>query len=166
MEKYNTDYQYYCPKCGDMHFISNDNNKCVICGTDMIETPHEYDLSKNFMDEIMKMGWKDNKHILCEKEQSFFDEVISKSPEFDINLYNNRDSIMKQREQNFNATIEHGKAILEAKNHKPKCPYCGSTNLSKISAVRRAVKTSLFGIFGAIDDAGKTYQCNDCKCKF
>ena len=47
-----------------------------------------------------------------------------------------------------------------------KCPYCQSTNTSKITLTKRAVKVGLFGIFGAIDDAGKTYKCNGCGCKF
>lgn len=48
----------------------------------------------------------------------------------------------------------------------PKCPTCGSTNVSKITVTKRAVKVGLFGIFGAIDDAGKTYKCDGCGCKF
>lgn len=46
------------------------------------------------------------------------------------------------------------------------CPYCKSTNTKKITVTQRAVKTGLFGIFGAIDDAGKTYKCGNCGCKF
>ena len=46
------------------------------------------------------------------------------------------------------------------------CPYCQSINTSKITVTKRAVKVGLFGIFGAIDDAGKTYKCNGCGCKF
>lgn len=46
------------------------------------------------------------------------------------------------------------------------CPYCQSTNTSKITLTKRAVKVGLFGIFGVIDDAGKTYKCNGCGCKF
>ena len=48
----------------------------------------------------------------------------------------------------------------------PKCPTCGSTNLSKISFTKKIVKTSLFGVLGAVDDAGKTYKCGNCGCKF
>lgn len=46
------------------------------------------------------------------------------------------------------------------------CPYCQSTDTKKITVTQRAVKTGLFGIFGAIDDAGKTYKCGNCGCKF
>ncbi len=46
------------------------------------------------------------------------------------------------------------------------CPICQSTNLSKISIAKKAVKIGFFGIFGAIDDAGKIWRCNSCGSKF
>ena len=48
----------------------------------------------------------------------------------------------------------------------PKCPVCGSTSLKKITLTTRAVKTAAFGTIGAIDDAGKTYKCENCGSKF
>lgn len=47
----------------------------------------------------------------------------------------------------------------------PKCPICGSKNLSKLSTADKIVKIGLFGIFG-MGDNGKTYKCNDCGAKF
>ena len=47
----------------------------------------------------------------------------------------------------------------------PKCPICQSTNLSKITAVQKAGKIALFGIFG-MGDNGKTWRCNNCGSKF
>ncbi len=47
----------------------------------------------------------------------------------------------------------------------PQCPICQSTDLSKISSVWKAARIGLFGIFGA-DDIGKTWECNNCGCKF
>ena len=46
------------------------------------------------------------------------------------------------------------------------CPYCQSTTVSKITVTKKAMKIGLFGIFGVIDDAGKTYKCDSCGCKF
>lgn len=48
---------------------------------------------------------------------------------------------------------------------KPKCPYCGSDHLSKISTVKKAAKIELFGLFGA-GDLGKTWRCDNCGGKF
>ena len=47
----------------------------------------------------------------------------------------------------------------------PKCPYCGSDHLSKISTVKKAAKIELFGLFGA-GDLGKTWRCDNCGGKF
>ena len=52
------------------------------------------------------------------------------------------------------------------KNCILKCPICGSTNINKISVGSRAVKTAVFGVVGDIDDAGKTYKCDNCGSKF
>lgn len=30
----------------------------------------------------------------------------------------------------------------------------------------RVVKTAIFGVAGAVDDAGKTYKCDNCGSKF
>ena len=62
--------------------------------------------------------------------------------------------------------IAYNNQVAREWQNKPKCPTCGSTNLSKITVTKRAVKVGLFGIFGAIDDAGKTYKCDSCGCKF
>lgn len=44
------------------------------------------------------------------------------------------------------------------------CPYCHSTNTTKISATSKAVSTALFGIFGT--KRYNQYHCNDCKSDF
>lgn len=53
----------------------------------------------------------------------------------------------------------------EANSHVPKCPICGSTDLTQISTVKKAAKVATFGIYGA-GDIGKTWRCNNCKSKF
>lgn len=56
-------------------------------------------------------------------------------------------------------------ARKEALHPTPKCPICGSSRLTKISAVTKAAKVSAFGILGA-GDIGKTYKCNNCGARF
>lgn len=48
----------------------------------------------------------------------------------------------------------------------PKCPICQSTNIKKITFAKKATKTFFFGFLGAVDDAGKTYKCENCGSKF
>lgn len=45
-----------------------------------------------------------------------------------------------------------------------KCPYCSSTNTSKISMVDRVVSTGLFGI--GSKKIGKQWHCNKCNSDF
>lgn len=46
---------------------------------------------------------------------------------------------------------------------KPKCPMCGSTNISKISTFSRASSIVGFGILSK--KIGKQWKCNNPKCK-
>ena len=52
----------------------------------------------------------------------------------------------------------------EQEQNTPKCPYCHSTNVQKISVTSKAVNTALFGIFGT--KRHKNYHCNNCKSDF
>ncbi len=149
-----SEYEYYCPRCGDLHFLTDETNKkCSVCGHEMLETPHEYNLSQTFSDELLELGWRENGHLFDEKEQRLFDEIISKSPEFDIDLYNNKDSIKEQKYQEF-------KQLLESPIGKVKCPYCHSTNTTKISIGDRYIGTVNFAAFG------KQWHCNSCGSDF
>lgn len=66
-----------------------------------------------------------------------------------------------ERMRNHNA-----RSVEIATANKPKCPTCGSYSISKITVTKKATKTFLFGIFGAMDDAGKTWKCNKCGSKW
>ena len=91
-------------------------------------------------------GTYDEVHSFCENHPE-----LKESPEFSIEAYNKRINYVP---------VEYGNSS------SAKCPTCQSTNISKITVTKKAVKIGLFGIFGAIDDAGKTYKCNKCGCKF
>lgn len=47
----------------------------------------------------------------------------------------------------------------------PKCPYCNSTDLSKISGLSKAGSVALWGIF-AVGKVSKQWHCNNCKSDF
>lgn len=49
-------------------------------------------------------------------------------------------------------------------DNRPKCPTCGSNNISKISTTKRLITTGLFGL--ASSDIGKTMKCNKCGYKW
>ena len=44
---------------------------------------------------------------------------------------------------------------------KPKCPTCGSTDLSKVSTMSKAGSVFMWGLFS--QKVKKTWHCNNCK---
>lgn len=139
----------YCNKCGRVVSLLKKelNEPCEYCQNITQPVPDEYlNDSKIF--------------IKPDLEQQFIDEYIKSSPEFDQYLFDHRDEDLSKRRMENRAKLEHGKAILEEKSRVPKCPCCGSTNISQIGAVSRVVSTSFFGL--ASNKIGKTHKCNNC----
>lgn len=49
--------------------------------------------------------------------------------------------------------------------HAVTCPYCGSTNVSKITDLQKGVNLAVFGIF-ALPKMQGNWKCNHCKSRF
>ena len=111
---------------------------CKICGSKM-----------NYLIEN-----EGRKSLFCDSCNHFEDIYVSEE------LQQKWDNEAKEKEQ---AEIN---AKIQANTNVPKCPICGSANIKKITLGSRAVKTAVFGVVGAVDDAGKTYRCNNCGSKF
>lgn len=45
--------------------------------------------------------------------------------------------------------------------HKPRCPYCNSENLTRITSFDKAVNIAMFGILG--NKRKYQWHCNNCK---
>lgn len=140
-----------CPECKKM--ISDKATMCPNCGFPINkiqkqnDNDHEalYVLHQNgILDFYKKIGEIHNLNTLTEIKE-YIDKNPNLKKEYDLAVSNNKKT-------DFNNT--------------PKCPTCGSTNIQKISTTERAVKTALFGVIGAVDDAGKTYKCENCGSKF
>lgn len=142
---------YYCKKCGRL--IQNSWNdeefRCDCCQTITNPVPSE------LLDKDLDCFFKDD-----ETERQFINEYIKTSPEFDQYLFDHRDEILAKQSEEFNAKMEHGKAILDEKNRVSKCPSCGSSNVSKIGVTGRAASFALVGF--ASSKIGKTHKCNHC----
>ncbi len=144
-------YQYYCPKCGQIHFIDYASKEvCLVCGTKMQETPHEYNFTEEKADE--------DYDLFEQAQKKFVDEVVSKLPEFDRELYNNRDKILQRRSDDFHAMMENYRNAV-------KCHYCGSTNVQKITLMSKAIHNSIFGIW-SLGRNTKEFHCNNCGADF
>lgn len=151
-----------CPECGKE--ISDKSDKCIHCGFPLIETKNticningkEYDLSfilefykeqpdgkvkliSNFM-KMTNCGLKDAKDVI---------DKILETNEIPKVL------ILKQQEQ-----VQESRTADNAIH----CPYCNSTNVSKISGLSKASSVVMFGIFSR--KVHKQWHCNSCKSDF
>ena len=147
------EYAYYCPKCGQCHFISYGSNEmCLVCNTRMIQSPSKYNLTQSC--------WLQSDKEFKQNQQRLFNEIIRKSPEFDIDLYNNKDSTLKQRKE----SIDYENSALEEVYPKVECPYCHSTNTKKIGWLERLGSAELWGLGSS--KIGKQFHCNNCGADF
>lgn len=56
--------------------------------------------------------------------------------------------------------IQTDRARKQNSSSTPKCPSCGSSNVSKIGVVNRVVSTTMLGL--ASSKIGKTHKCKNC----
>lgn len=138
----------YCKKCGRaLQGIFELETICDVCGSQAYEVPKEY---------IDNFRWRDG-----DGKQALIEELVKTSPEFDQYLFDHMDEILARQSTEFNAKMEHGRAILKENSRIPKCPSCGSSNISKIGIINRAVSTHFLGL--ASSKIGKTHKCNNCR---
>lgn len=140
----------YCPYCGEVGYDEDD----TFC--DMCKRSIQMQKSKNEPEYYMKRSlekYGDTIHAI----KIFFDEEASKNPLFDLSTC-----------ENYGSQEERVKRIQEiiADNQppKPKCPTCGSTNIQKISDLRKAGGAIMFGLFSKT--ARSQFECKNCGMKF
>ena len=149
----------YCKRCGRTIM---DSKKCDICNSATYDVPEKYLLLYN--GKIYKNNLNEN------KKNQFIEECIKSSPEFDEELFNNRDKIRAQKSAEYEQKIAIGEAILNGAAPKmalkyggknmPKCPTCGSLSVKKIGGAERAVSVGMFGLFSK--KINKTFKCGNC----
>lgn len=144
----------YCDKCGwfwqrSINEHSNTCGCCKICGNTLKPVPKEY------YEEFQGILFVSN-----EMKQKLIQDLVLTSPNFNQYYFDNAINIKEQKDDAFNTKTDYGKTILEEKSRVPKCPSCGSTNVSKIGTINRMVSTGLFGL--ASNKIGKTHKCNQC----
>lgn len=84
--------------------------------------------------------------------------MIRKEVFYDNPLFNKEKCELREQKQQKIAA--QNRAGLNPLDNLPKCPTCGSTNLSRLSGVGMI---TMFGGFGVTDgNAGKTFKCNNC----
>lgn len=144
----------YCPKCANIKNIKNfqSGQKCEICGNEVLPVPQEYLMSGG---SFFKS--QDDRNRLIEK--------IRTGTDFDTDLFVNKESIRKEKDNIAKEAIEKKNSEMKENGFKLTCPICGSHDVSKISAVGKYAKVYAFGLLGA-DSLGKKWKCNICGAKF
>lgn len=178
----------YCEKCGWIGHVLF-RKKCKNCQTKLKilseEMKEKYNIFNNSWSEIgLQLNGFANQSVigtineelalreeLVSRTNNFVMNEIANNPIFSIELYNaqmekKRKSNKEQAEFHRKQRCEQLEKNLIKQNCIPKCPICGSTNVNKITITTRAVKTAVFGVYGAVDDAGKTWKCENCGSKF
>ena len=146
----------YCKKCGrTLYDIFEFKTICDVCGSQAYEVPRKY---------IDNFRWRDGDGM-----QALLEELVKTSPEFDQYLFEHREEILAKQSAEFNAKLDHGKAILEGRDKGNKfgieCPYCHATNIRKITVTSKAMHTALFGIF-SMGRNSKQWHCDQCNSDF
>ncbi len=179
----------YCEQCGYIGYTLF-SKKCKKCNIKLKvlseEMKQKYNIfndswSKLFS-ELSMLDTKEgeNRRIeeLLNRKNEFIMNEVANNPLFSTEEY--KKQVQNDRESFYSISQYHKKQISEhleknlvqiqkeqdKQNCIPKCPICGSTNVNKIFITTRAVKTAAFGVYGAVDDAGKTYKCGNCGSKF
>lgn len=157
----------YCERCGQVYHIVF-SKKCDFCRTKMKLLPEEL----KYKYHIFVEDWtqtSDEEALL--RKENFVNGELRNNPLFSMQDYEKQVQKQIQLNQELNDWKKQ-KMLAQIQKEKdkqsciPKCPIWGSTNINKISIGGRAVKTAVFGVIGAVDDAGKTYKCENCGSKF
>lgn len=131
-----------CDKCKSVNFISEKECKEII---EKINNANMISKKKLLKDPIYKMVYDS----IINKPKNYFAQDITNS--------NN-----ESNEEYFNRINQH--TIKQSTKHNIHCPYCNSSNVTKIGTVNRAVSVGMFGV--ASKKIGKQWHCDNCKSDF
>lgn len=107
--------------------------------------------------------------IECPECKQMIDNTVKECPHcgFDIQLYQSiyndifEKKLRKERASKQNNITEDISYKIQHTYITPKCPTCGSTDLTKITSLDRAVNIAMFGLLG--NKRKYQWHCNNCK---
>lgn len=157
IDKYGNDldYWYYCPICGDTHLPS-----FKVCSRHkkmaLVKSEHKTEYYRQKSAESIE------KYSLLKNSFEFlWEEEIVKNPLYD----SEQDDFLKKKREEEGEKVSLYDIKLAAKNQcSAKCPTCGSTNVHKISGIKKVVHGYAFGLFSKT--ARSQFECNNCGYKW
>ena len=105
----------------------------------------------------------------CPECKRKIDSVVKKCPfcGFDIQLYQaSYERILEKKLQEYKTSMQGDRTDtqMQCNSGAPRCPTCGSSNLTKITTIDRAINIAMFGILG--NKRKYQWHCNNCKSDF
>lgn len=150
---------FVCPKCGSFSTATDvvATIQCDFCGTPMFQTSESTTIT------ISNTSWPKTEDEIDSYIYSLL-EKCDKVEEYDIEahrIYKQklRERVMARRKQQSNQ-----QSATPSSTNQPHCPTCGSTDIIKISAAKKAVGAGLFGLFSKT--AKSQFECKNCGYKW
>ncbi len=122
---------------------------------------HQFLVKAKKSDAILYVKEKTN----CTDEQAI--EVVEEIYSVMKNIQQNTVSLWKTTKKEIKKDVidcSSRSSPTPVQSTQPHCPYCNSTNLTKVSGTSRFASTLMFGI--GSKKIGKQWKCNNCKSYF
>lgn len=136
-----------CPECNKE--VSDKAEKCIHCGYPLRSTP--------YIHEVIN-GKEFDCSFLLDQSISPIQKIKQLKELTGCDLHKAKEIVDK-----YHPTTKSAKENNNTDN-RPKCPTCGSTDITKISGTKRWFTVGLFGL--ASSDVGKSMCCKKCGYKW
>ena len=146
-----------CKSCGAISF--NKEDICPVCNIPLITVPFFTGR------KIDNLGGEDrDKYIEEITGQKLNPIMVQKRKDYLKKIYKEQKEILQKRIRKSEESRINEYQQKYLAEHNIHCPYCNSSNVTKISTVNRAVSVGMFGI--ASKKLGKQLHCNSCGSDF
>ena len=146
-----------CKSCGAISF--NKEDICPVCNIPLITVPFFTGR------KIDNLGGEDrDKYIEEITGQKLNPIMVQKRKDYLKKVYKEQKEILQKRIRKSEESRINEYQQKYLAEHNIHCPYCNSTNVTKIGTVNRAVSVGMFGL--ASKKLGKQWHCNNCGSDF
>ena len=146
-----------CKSCGAISF--NKEDICPVCNIPLITVPFFTGR------KIDNLGGEDrDKYIEEITGQKLNPIMVQKRKDYLKKIYKEQKEILQKRIRKSEESRINEYQQKYLAEHNIHCPYCNSSNVTKIGTVNRAVSVGMLGL--ASKKLGKQWHCNDCGSDF
>lgn len=146
-----------CKSCGAISF--NKEDICPVCNIPLITVPFFTGR------KIDNLGGEDrDKYIEEITGQKLNPIMVQKRKDYLKKIYKEQKEILQKRIRKSEESRINEYQQKYLAEHNIHCPYCNSSNVTKIGTINRAVSVDMFGL--ASKKLGKQWHCNSCGSDF